>query len=181
MTAQRPTGDHHKARTGRSFRSTIGVLALGLPAALGLAACGSSNGASNTTVPPSTALRSHHASTDRAADRLCTEVSTVVTGFKHLNLSSPSTAMAGAGKLSTEFNKLAKTLGTISRSHEQNLGSAQPLVTKTKAGVKAAEAAFGQFEKGKTATAHSDFNVARSDFMSAKAAGARAHIRGCSS
>lgn len=185
MTAQ-PTrqNDRKPVGFGRSLRTSIGVLAIGVPAALGLAACGSSNNASNTTVkaPATTvkrSLNSSHSGSAHNLDALCAELSTATHDFSHLNLSSPSSVSSASSALNRDFNKLQRVLNNVSNAGQKNVGPVQSMKTEAKAALKEAKMSFSQFTKGNAGTAKQDFTTAVRDLKSAKNYGKKANIHAC--
>lgn len=185
MTAQQIRGNDRKpAGFRRSLRSSIGVLAIGVPAAFGLAACGSSNNASNTTVkaPATTVKRSlnaSHAGTTHELDMLCAKLSTATHDFSHLNLSSPTSASSSSAALNTDFNKLQRALNSVSNAGEKKAGPVQSMETQARAALKEAKMSFAQLTKGNAGAAKSDFKTAVNDLESAKNYGKKANIHTC--
>lgn len=175
--------DRNPAGLGRGLRSGLGVLALGVPAALGLAACSSSASAHHTSRAPAakhkTALGSSNAGLSRNADSLCAEVRTATRDFGRLNLNSPSSATSAAGTLNQDFSKLQQALRNVSAAGQKKGGPLESMVQETKLAVAEAKTSFAQFTKGNAGNAKTDFQTALHELRTAESYGRQANIRSC--
>ncbi len=175
--------DRKPAALGRGIRSGLGALALGVPAALGLAACTSSVSAHHTSKAPTanhkTALGSSQAGLSRNADSLCAEVRTAAQAFGHLNLNSPASATSAAGTLNQDFSKLQQALRNVSAAGQKKGGPIESMVQETKLAVAEAKTSFAQFTKGNAGNAKTDFQTALRELRTAESYGHQANIRSC--
>ena len=168
----------------RALRSAVGILAIGAPAALGLAACSSTSSSSTTTSSTPTTTKAP-SGTDTAsalardAGNLCSEVSTAVRDSHHLKLSSPSSLSTSSATINRDLQHLQATLHSVSAAGEKSSSPLEAMVTKARAAVKESHLVVTELAKGNLGTAHTDFNAVVKDVRASKADGAKANIRAC--
>lgn len=167
----------------RSARSLVGLVAIGAPAALGLAACSSTtSSAATTSSSPATTkapATSNTTGLGGSANRLCSEVSTAVRDFHHVDLSSPSSLSTASTTINRDLQRLQATLHSISAAGQKTSGPLGNMISEAHAAVNEAHLAAAQLAKGNLGSAHSDFNIIVTDVRTARADGARANIRTC--
>ncbi len=165
----------------RSVRSLLGLVAIGAPAALGLGACSStaSSAATTSSAPATSKAPATSNGLGRGANRLCSEISTAVRDFHHINLSSPSSVSDASTTINKDLQRLRATLHDISAAGQKTSGALGSMFSEAHAAVNEAQLAAAQLAKGNLGIAHGDFNLILRDVRAAKADGAKANIRAC--
>jgi hypothetical protein len=183
MTPKPSSSDERNPLSYRRGLRSFGVMALGVSAALGLAACGSSgnaSGSNKSTTTTKTALNSSHASSSsKDAGRLCAQVSTATKAFSKLNLSSPSSATSAEAVLSKDFSRLEGALHRVDAARLKPSGTESAMVNDVKTGIHDMNSAFAAFGKGNLGTAKTDFYAGLTELKAAKHYGSKANIRAC--